>query len=96
MFYSAEYNATTFNSIGTMRIPDGCNLDSFAERAFAFTGNIILEGNVFNYDYMLSSTATKSGSRVNLIYNSTNESLVDEMISLYGPSGLLLRVTFTK
>ena len=87
MFSSAGQSATTFNSIGAISIPDGCNVADFAHYASGFTGNIILEGNVSDYDYMLHSTATKPGSRVNLIYNSTNESLVDELIALYGPSG---------
>ena len=87
MFNRAGQYAITFNSIGTISIPSNCNVDSFARYSSNFTGNIILEGNVSNYDSMLQLTAIKPGSRVNLIYNSTNELLVDELVALYGPSG---------
>lgn len=33
------------------------------------------------------NAATIPGSRINLIYNDSNESLIDNIISLYGPSG---------
>ena len=33
------------------------------------------------------NAATAPGSRINLIYNDSNESLIDNIISLYGPSG---------
>lgn len=46
-----------------------------------------MEGTFSDYENMFYHTATNPGSRVNLIYNSISESLVDELISLYGPSG---------
>ena len=87
MFDYAGGSATTFNSIGNFSIPNNCNVESFANNSLMFTGNIILEGNLSNYNTIFSNSTIKPGSRVNLIYNSTNEFLVDEIISLYGPSG---------
>ena len=87
MFTYTGRNATTFNSIGNFKIPDGCNALEFASGSLMFTGNIIMEGTFSDYENMFYHTATNPDSRVNLIYNSTNEVLVDELISLYGPSG---------
>ncbi len=87
MFYTAGYYATTFNLIGALKISDNCNVDAFAASSPMFTGNIVIEGELKSFVDMFNSAATIPGSRINLIYNDSNESLIDNIISLYGPSG---------
>ena len=92
MFAWAGKDSSIFNSIGTFSIPSGCNATTLifysGEGTSKFTGNFMINGNITNYTNMLRDTATDPNARINLYYtNSESEAIVDELISLYGPSG---------
>jgi len=77
-----------YNNIGILNIPSGCNVFRMVHKSNYFNASFRINGKLSNYTTMFYSTATGENARINLYYtNSEAEAIVDELITLYGPSG---------
>ena len=85
------YKTAMYGGYGTISdkisIPTNCNANYLATDASTLAANFEINSILSQYNNMFMNAATAPGSRINLIYNDSNESLIDNIISLYGPSG---------